>query len=215
MSQCDEWPRTATGEEYDGKHLLELANAGNNPFEGQWSVQILLEEVESHLGVQIADMPLVVKGSNNFVRVPLFLSYRVSAYTKQGIFIQCTDGRELVARLARSDVNMPDYKGFTTQRQISDVRFEAAVYSLLESNAAIKCSRLLYHREPVESPGPRLAMPKDIRGRALFVFETTKGKNNYWQSLSPNGKVRFGRNCLSARADCKQFMTGNAAWSTS
>jgi hypothetical protein len=31
---CDEWPRMVDGEEYDGKQLLELANAGKNPFEG-------------------------------------------------------------------------------------------------------------------------------------------------------------------------------------
>ena len=62
------------GEEYDGKQLLELANAGKNPFEGQWSVQTLLEEIESHVGVQIADISLVAKGSNNFVRVSLLQS---------------------------------------------------------------------------------------------------------------------------------------------
>jgi hypothetical protein len=58
----------------------------------------------------------------------IIYGHRVAAYIEQGIFLQCADGRELVARLARSDANMPGYDGFTIQRQLSDVRFEAAVY---------------------------------------------------------------------------------------
>jgi hypothetical protein len=37
----------------------------------------------------------------------------------------------MVARLARRDVNMPDFDSFLVEKQAPEVQFEAAVYELL------------------------------------------------------------------------------------
>lgn len=91
----------------------------------------------------------------------------------------------MVARLARGDVNMPDFDGFPIKRQAPEVLFEAAVYELLRPESDIRASQLLYYRAPVKHPGPRLALP----GRRIFVFERAEGVNNVWEDLSAKSKV--------------------------
>ena len=75
-----------------------------------------------------------------------------------------------MARLARGDVNMPDFDGFPIERQAPEALFEAAVYELLCSESEIRASRLLFHRAPVRYPGPRLTIPQDLTGRRLFCL---------------------------------------------
>ena len=95
-----------------------------------------------------------------------------------------------MARLARDDVNRPDFDGFPFHKQVPEVKFEAAVYGLLRLEPNILTSRLLYYRIPVQHPSSRLDPPQDLAGRRLYLFERTEGKNNVWWELSPEQKVR-------------------------
>ena len=95
-----------------------------------------------------------------------------------------------MARLARGDVNMPNFDGFPNHVQVSQVNFEAATYKLLLTEPSIFASRLLYHRIPVQRDGSKLDLPQDIVGRRLFLFEKAMGENNVWFCLSPEKKVR-------------------------
>ena len=65
---ADDWPVMPDGTDYDGKGLLALARSGNSPFRDAWDFDSLTREVESGVGVEIIDVPLVSKGSNNLVR---------------------------------------------------------------------------------------------------------------------------------------------------
>ena len=95
----------------------------------------------------------------------------------------------MVARLARSDVNMPDFEGFSIEKQVPEVRFEAAVYELLRLEPGVRASRLLYYRVPEQSPAPRRVIPTDLAGRRLLVFERAEGVNNVWEALIAESKV--------------------------
>lgn len=94
-----------------------------------------------------------------------------------------------MARLARGDVNMPDFDGFPIEKQVPEALFEAGVYELLHSEPAIPASHLLYYRAPKQHPGPSLTIPRDIDGRRLFVFESAEGCKDVWADLSADGKV--------------------------
>jgi len=108
----------------------------------------------------------------------------------QGFHFKLSNRPDIIARLARGDVNMPDYEGFPVDVQVSEVTFEAATYQLLRSAPGILASRLLYHRIPVLYAGPRRDIPQDITGRRLLIFEKAEGENNVWRDLSPEEKVR-------------------------
>ena len=85
---------------------------------------------------------------------------------------------------------MPDYDAFPMHWLIPEAQFESAVYKLLRPVSEILASHLLYHRLPVQYPSPRLHLPQDIAGRALFLFERAQGENNVWRDLSEEQKVR-------------------------
>lgn len=104
----------------------------------------------------------------------------------QGFRLKASNKPDMVARLARGDVNMP---GFPIEKQAPEAHFEAAVYELLRSEPEIRASRLLYYRAPVQHPGPRLDIPQDLAGRRLFVFERAEGVNNIWTVLSAASKI--------------------------
>ena len=84
---------------------------------------------------------------------------------------------------------MPDYDGFTIDQQVPEVKFEAAAYKLLRSMAAIRASRLLYYRVPVEYPPPHVEVPRDIAGRRLLVFERADGVTLDWHIPTADQKV--------------------------
>ncbi|KAL9024459.1 MAG: hypothetical protein Q9196_006500, partial [Gyalolechia fulgens] len=107
-----------------------------------------------------------------------------------GLHLKTSNGPDLVARLARADVNMPDFDGFPIEKQVPEALFKAAVYRLLRSEPEIRASHLLYHRAPEQNPGPRLTIPRDLNGRRLFVFERAEGRNIVWGDLNADGKVR-------------------------
>ena len=96
----------------------------------------------------------------------------------------------MVVRLARGDVNMPDFDGFAIEQQIPEVLFEAATYTLLRNEAEVRASRLLYSRAPLLKPGSKTQVPDDLSGRRMFVFERSDGTNNVWEELDAGGKVR-------------------------
>lgn len=96
-----------------------------------------------------------------------------------------------MARLARGDVNMPNYDCFPIHVQIPEVKFEVAVYQLLRSEPDILASRLLYYRVPLQRVGPRRDRPKDILGRRLLVFERAEGEKDVWRDLGPEQRVRM------------------------
>ncbi|KAL8346134.1 hypothetical protein RB598_000167 [Gaeumannomyces tritici] len=129
--------------------------------------------------------------------------------------ITLRDRPDIVARLARGDVNMPNYDGFPIDMQISEVKFEAAVYELLRSEPNVLASRLLYHRIPLQRDGPRLDRPKDIMGRRLLVFERAAGENNIWRDLSPEQRACLLTQCARIRASLFNFqlpLDFAAAW---
>ncbi|KAG5333150.1 hypothetical protein C0989_006195 [Termitomyces sp. Mn162] len=107
---------------------------------------------------------------------------------------------DIIARLARGDVNMPNYVGFPFEMQGPDVEFEAAVYSLLRSDPVIVVSRLFYYRVPIRSEGPKLSIPKDITGRRLFLFERAEGEKNVWEELGPDDKTHLVTQSAHIRA---------------
>jgi hypothetical protein len=96
------------------------------------------------------------KGSNNYVRPFKFLQssesdsmLRLRLGDAQGFHLKLSNRPDIVARLARGDVNMPNVDGFPIEVQVPEARFEVAVYELLRSAPNILASRLLYHRIPV------------------------------------------------------------------
>jgi hypothetical protein len=107
----------------------------------------------------------------------------------QGFHLKLSNRPDIVARLARGDVNMPNFDGFPIHIQVPEVKFEVAVYELLRSEPNILNSHLLYHRIPVKHISPRLDRPQDIAGRRLFLFERAEGENNVWWDLSSEQKV--------------------------
>lgn len=105
--------------------------------------------------------------------------------------MELSNGRNILARIARDDVNAPDFDGWPMHKQISDVEFEAATYELMLNVPKVLASHLLHHRTPVQHEGPRRQPPLDILGRRLFLFEMAEGRNNVWRDLGAEDKVTF------------------------
>ncbi|UKZ67459.1 uncharacterized protein TrAtP1_008618 [Trichoderma atroviride] len=166
MAARDDWPKMPNGMDFDGRHLLVFVREGKSPFHNQWDVNLLLQEIEKNLDVQVDDIPYVYQGSNCY-----------------GIHIKLTKGKDIVARLARGDVNMPGFDGFPIDVQVPEAKFEAEVYKLLLPETNIMVSRLLYHRIPKLYEGTKGERPEDIAGRRLFVFQRSEGENNVWRTL--------------------------------
>ncbi|KAH8883090.1 hypothetical protein GQ53DRAFT_883603 [Thozetella sp. PMI_491] len=182
----DDWPLMPNGGSFDGTQLLVLLRDGKSPF--WWDVNLLLQEIEENLGAQVSGIPLVARGSNNF-----------------GFTLQLSNGHEVVARLARGDVNMPKFDGFPLAVQKTEVRFEAETYKLLRSEPGIRAGQLLYHRAPVQYPDPRVEPPADILGRRLLVFEQPEGENDVWEELDEEQKTKLLAETAEVRASLFNF----------
>ena len=63
----DDWPTMPDGDNFDGKQLLSLVRSGNSLFHGVWDVNLLIREVEESLDSHVIDIPILYKGSNNYV----------------------------------------------------------------------------------------------------------------------------------------------------
>lgn len=215
LSWRDDWPVMPDGTDFDGEQLLSLVRSGNSPFHGVWDVNLLIREIEENLGSQVIDILTVNRGSNNYVRfsplstfIFIFFSFGKNppnfqnAETKpfgppiplQGFHIKLSNQLEIVARLSRGDINMPNFSGFPIESQVAEVNFEASVYMLLRSEPRIMVSRLLYHRIPVEHVELAHSLdhpPLDIAGRRLFLFERSEGEKDVWRELSPDEQVHI------------------------
>ncbi|KAJ4307449.1 hypothetical protein N0V84_012723 [Fusarium piperis] len=188
MSFRDDWPKMPDGTDFNGQQLLALVRNGASPFRQAWDVNLLIREIEENLGTQVIDIPFVYSGSNNY-----------------GFHFKLSNQPDIVARLARGDVNMPDYDGFPLLVQIPEVKFEAAVYELLRSEPNILASHLLYYRIPQQYSGPKLDRPRDITGRRLLVFERTEGENNVWRHLSSEKQAHLLAQSAGIRASLFNF----------
>jgi hypothetical protein len=62
----------------------------------------------------------------------------------QGFHLKLSNQPDIVSRLARIDVNMPNFDGFPIEVRVPKARFEVAVYELLHSAPNILAARLLY-----------------------------------------------------------------------
>ncbi len=67
MGWRDEWPSRPDGNQYDGQQLMDLIRNDKNPFHGLWDVKLLIQEIEESLKTEVTDIPIVDKGSNNYV----------------------------------------------------------------------------------------------------------------------------------------------------
>lgn len=54
---------------YDGKRLFELIQQDKSPFHGVWDLKLLIQEIEENRDTKVTDIPVVNKGSNNYVRL--------------------------------------------------------------------------------------------------------------------------------------------------
>ncbi|KND89198.1 hypothetical protein TOPH_06185, partial [Tolypocladium ophioglossoides CBS 100239] len=168
----DDWPKMQDSSDFDGRQTLTLARSGRSPFRKEWDVMLLVREIEENLHSQVVEIPFVYHGSNNY-----------------GFHIQLSNRPDVIARLARGDVNMPGFSGLSIDAQIPEVKFEAATYELFHSEPGILASRLLYHRIPRQHDGPRLQHPQDITGRRLLVFEKAEGESEVWHDLDQAQRV--------------------------
>ncbi|KAG6808147.1 hypothetical protein H0H93_000517, partial [Arthromyces matolae] len=178
----------ADGKAYDGMNLLDLVHNGESPFAGNWDVNLLIKEVEDTLGAHVVDIPAVTYGIRNY-----------------GLHIKLSNSLDIIARLNRSDVNMPNFDGYPFELQLSDHNFETAVYTLLHSEPGIFVSKLLYHRVQIQHDPPRLVIPRDIIGRSLFLFEKSSGTDNVWHNLSQEHKTSLLSQLAHIRASLFNF----------
>ncbi|KAL7924854.1 3-hydroxybutyryl-CoA dehydratase [Trichoderma austrokoningii] len=121
---------------------------------------------------------------------------------------------DIVARLARSDVNMPDFDGFPIDEQVPEVKFEAEVYKLLLPETDILVSRLLYYRTPKLHEGPKLERPDDNAGRRLFVFQRSEGENSVWKNLKLDQQSCLLQKAAHIRASLYNYQVSSEFVST-
>lgn len=67
MYYRDDWPRKADGNEYGYDEMIALLGSGGNPFEGQWDVQQLTNEVEQHANTRVVGIQDITNGANSYV----------------------------------------------------------------------------------------------------------------------------------------------------
>ncbi|KIK54785.1 hypothetical protein GYMLUDRAFT_264487 [Collybiopsis luxurians FD-317 M1] len=130
------------------------------PFRGDWDLNLLLHEVQQQLKVSIVDIPFVNRGSNCY-----------------GFHLKTIDRRDIIARVARGDVNVLNFDSRPFEMQCQDVQFESETYSLLRSEPA--CFR-----------------PVDIKGRRLLLFEKSRGQTNVWWDLHSDQQAASSRAAL-------------------
>ncbi|KAF8170677.1 hypothetical protein K438DRAFT_1853678 [Mycena galopus ATCC 62051] len=171
-SAWDDWPA-----DFDGTGLFQSINSVDEPPIFRFDVHKVLDEVEDQVGGVVVDIPKVGKGSNYF-----------GMHLRLANGADILGGADILARLARCDVNWlrrnAEEMSELVQQQVSEVEFEAEVYRLLRPDRRILTPSLLYCRAPAYNPGAMHEIhrlpPRNILGRALFVFEKMQGVNNIW-----------------------------------
>lgn len=109
----------------------------------------------------------------------------------QGIHIRLSDGRDVIARMAKADVNMPRYDGWPIDWLHKQLEVEANIYKLLMKFKKIPSPDLLYFRRCEQQYGSRGEPPKDVIGRQLMIFDMAEGHCGVWRELSNHQKVRW------------------------
>ncbi|KAH8587920.1 hypothetical protein B0O99DRAFT_379572 [Bisporella sp. PMI_857] len=181
MSFRDDWPKMPLDDSnFDSKQLHTLVRNGNSPFHGVWHINLLIREIEENLGAEVIDIPVIL---------------RALIIPTQSFHLKLSNRLDIIARLARSDDNMPNSNGFPIQLQVPEVKFEVAVYDLLRSEPNILASRLLYYHIPVQHISPRFDPFQDA-GRRLFLFEEQKERIMY------SGISVQNKNCVPMLAIC-------------
>lgn len=130
-------------------------------------------------------MPLIsLIHSSSLTQTFTYLSF-------QGFHLKLSDGRDVLARIANADVNMPGYEGPSQASRQRDLEFETDTYRLLLGTVAqIPSSRPLFSRHCHRyDDGPTGEIPKDISGRALMVFDMTRGQKSIWDELDDGQRV--------------------------
>lgn len=104
--------------------------------------------------------------------------------------MKLSNQREILVRLGRADINVPNCDGFTFDTIIRELNFESAAYTLLSGHPEIPVSTLLYLRPPVKhESGVDYDVGRSVQGRRLMVFDFSHGRSNVWWQLLPEGKV--------------------------
>ncbi|KAI9902384.1 hypothetical protein N3K66_001736 [Trichothecium roseum] len=178
-------------EDWDGLNLCQPTIDGTHHFEGYWSLESFMAEVEVALLAKIVDIPLTTYGANHF-----------------GLFIQLEDHRaKVLARLSRSDLNNPKCHPCAMKQQIKHDHFELATYRVLVTLGSPFNCEPLYHRDPIrKSRSLSFTHSPDISGRRLFIFAKAEGEHLHygrWRALEDEQK-----DCLlirSARLSAMQF----------
>lgn len=109
----------------------------------------------------------------------------------QGIYVETSTGRQLVARLSRGDVNKEGLSAKEMDRELMHDHFELAAYQALGNIGPIFNSGPLYHRDPVRHDLGVILAPN--QGRRLFLFEKAEGEMYHygrWRALNGEQKVR-------------------------
>ena len=99
------------------------------------------------------------------------------------------DGRNIIARVSRGDMNKPGFDSDAMERQIKQDHFELAAYDALAALGKPFNCRPVYHRDPKKSDDHALA---PNQGRRLFLFQKAGGDTyDYprWRALTPQQKV--------------------------
>jgi len=128
MSFRDDWPKMQDGIDFNGKELLTLVRSGNSPFHGVWDVNLLIQEVEEDFGTQVVDIAIMYKGANNYLRSFSQSSESDSMLRPRlgdahGFHLKLSNRPDIVALLARGDVNVPQFGGFPIEVQVPEARF--------------------------------------------------------------------------------------------
>ncbi|KAF4448934.1 3-hydroxybutyryl-CoA dehydratase [Fusarium austroafricanum] len=173
----DSWPRISDGTRWARRNLLELLEKDESPFSPIWDVKVLLQEVKDKLGAEVADIPCVYTGSNNYICIIV------------GFRLNMADQRNVLALLGNADVNMPLYAGFTLSWLHKHIDFEAATYEILQEDSDVPTDRLLYCRHPVQHELRKELIPDDMTGRRLMIFEMAKGQGRLWTKFDQQQRV--------------------------
>ena len=78
MGWRDDWPCGPDGKQYAGNNLMDLVRNHQDPFQGVWDVKLLIQEIEAKLNTKVLDIPIVDKGSNNYVGSRLCIRARLT-----------------------------------------------------------------------------------------------------------------------------------------
>ncbi|KAI7977527.1 hypothetical protein EIK77_000477, partial [Talaromyces pinophilus] len=184
----ERWPQLPDGTYITGPKLFELIQ-DDSPVPPLWDLRSVIEEVEENFGADVEDVTGFECG-----------------YANQALWCDLSNGEEILARLGHSDVNKPDSESYPVDTQLSDAKYEAALYEiLLPESSEIKVAPLLYHRVPQVVPGPPSQDPTDILGRRFCVFEAPEGSASEWHKLDAEDKILYLRQAAHMRAALFNF----------